>query len=134
MSPTDQCDFICSLLIKEQYLTDVLCGNAGITSQILKTEKEIPYSVIDPLVSTDSIRNLCTDAAYKEIETIICRKNKKPLFPCGTCDKLLAGRRSIACEKCLLWSHFSCTGLGVKPVGDWFCQKCIQQCNEGNRN
>ena len=48
-------------------------------------------------------------------------------FVCSVCTKMINDERedSIACDRCLLWSHFKCTSLKKRPKHrNWFCTSC----------
>ena len=48
-------------------------------------------------------------------------------FVCSVCTKVINDEceDSIACDRCLLWSHFKCTSLKKQPKNrNWFCTSC----------
>lgn len=60
---------------------------------------------------------------------------------CGHCDKSLEKTSlSIACDKCEVWFHDSCTGLTkaeekiikVSKAVLWFCQRCKEDMNNSS--
>ena len=59
-------------------------------------------------------------------------KKENPTWKCRTCKKSIRRSRSILCEHCLLWSHFTCSKVKEKLVTNWFCMKCREMFREGN--
>ncbi|ESN99114.1 hypothetical protein HELRODRAFT_162605 [Helobdella robusta] len=44
---------------------------------------------------------------------------------CGTCSNDLRDVRSVSCDSCLKWFHFSCAGIKRPPSKkEWFCKAC----------
>ena len=56
-----------------------------------------------------------------------CNKNSAAI----ACSKALKdNQESIACDRCLLWYHFSCSSLSSKPKArNWFCKTCKNKFN-----
>lgn len=49
-------------------------------------------------------------------------------FVCSVCAKMIndESEDSIACDRCLLWTHFTCTSLKSRPKNrNWFGKSCI---------
>ena len=109
---------------------DAVNGNFCITSDIVL--KSVPDSVLDSQVIILDIESYCTEDIFNKIKEAITKRRKHKQWKCGICKEKLIGR-SIACDHCLCWCHFSCTSLNKKPTGDWFCAVCIQENAKGNQ-
>ena len=94
------------------------------TEDLIPSPSQIQNSVLDPQVNVSLIEKYCDQQAFNKILHVVETKKKRTNWKCGTCLKSLRNSRSIACEKCLLWSHFNCAEIQQKPSGDWFCRGC----------
>ena len=56
------------------------------------------------------------------------RKEKTRVdFVCSVCAKMIhdESKDSIACDRCPLWTHFTCASLKSRPKNrNWFCESC----------
>ena len=86
----------------------------------------IPSSVLDENVDVCLVRHYFSADAWMVIQDVIGRKAKMDLWECSVCQHdLHDGRKSIICESCLKWYHFSCVGLTKDPKRkNWFCRLC----------
>ena len=51
-------------------------------------------------------------------------------YPCTVCSApVKSNQRGIQCDRCDLWTHASCGGVGQEEYeelyGDWFCPTCV---------
>lgn len=55
-------------------------------------------------------------------------RSSPPQWTCAVCSvELQEDDRSVSCDRCLLWVHFSCANLKRAPAKkEWFCRACRQ--------
>lgn len=94
-------------------------------SLLPKSTKNIPDSVRDDLVQPDILTSYPNGEFIKRIKQLIASKKKNSSWKCGDCKALITKDRSIICDRCLIWSHYKCSGLKGKPSGNWFCEICV---------
>lgn len=94
-------------------------------SMLPKSPKDLPDSIREEVVRTDVLEMFVSKDFLTQINRLVHMKKKSKRWVCGTCNNMLENGRSIICERCLTWSHFSCTNLSQKPSDDWFCARCI---------
>ena len=87
--------------------------------------EKIPCSVLDENV--DMVRHYFTNDAWMVVEDVVERKAKMDVWECSVCQHdLHDGRKSIVCESCLKWYHFTCVGLTKDPKRKvWFCKDFV---------
>ena len=88
--------------------------------------EKIPSSVLDDNVDVCLVRRYFSTDAWMVVQDVIERKKNKDVWECNECQHdLHDGRKSIICESCLRWYHFSCVGLTRAPKRkNWFCRRC----------
>ena len=71
-----------------------------------------------------------TEETWFQILEILQRKEESAWY-CKACSKAVKdNQESIACDRCLLWYHFSCSSLSSKPKArNWFCKTCKNKFN-----
>ena len=115
------------------YCTPVYtCNHVKPVQVFQKPVPNLPTSLLDENVNLSLIEKFCVGNSFKKIKEMIQLKKENPTWKCRTCKKALRRSRSIICEHCLLRSHFTCSKLKEKPVGNWFCLKCREMFREGN--
>ena len=131
LSTEKQHEQILSWFVGSEYAREAVNGNIVITEDI-KITSRAPDSVLDPQVKIELVQTYCLEKVFNLIKALVNeRKRNKKTWKCGTCEKRLLGR-SIICEKCLRWSHFTCTSFNETPDGDWFCDSCVENMAQGN--
>jgi zinc finger SWIM domain-containing protein 3 len=121
----------CHLTIrqKQEAMLTWLCGTEITASSILSYQMEAPPVVELPQQFRDSsvLSSLSLLQNFVDTEHILKKARqhgKKPLI-CGTCNVPIEGVRSIGCDSCLLWFHFSCARLKRAPTKKmWSCPTC----------
>ena len=83
--------------------------------------EKIPCSVLDKNVDVCLVRHHFSNDAWMIVQDVISRKAEMDVWVCNVCQHdVHDGRKSIACESCLKWYHFSC-GLNKNPKKkNWF--------------
>lgn len=99
----------------------------------IKTMEEMTDGIRDDAFKSSKIKKHFTRKGYATL--VVIKKGKEKIkWNCGTCNtEIKPHENSVCCEKCLLWSHFSCTGI-LKNIKNkpWFCSQCKrthQNCN-----
>ena len=119
-----------SRLVGDEFVRQTVLGNTVVTDYV--SIAELPDAMIDPMVDIDLIKPFCQKSVFNKILESVINKKKEKKWNCGTCKKRLGKQRSIACESCLLWTHFTpCSQLNKKPTGDWFCVECWKRSSNG---
>ena len=93
--------------------------------------KFIPNSVVDKSVDIGILQKYCSGETILSIRNIVEKKRRWPSWKCAHCKKSLVRCRSICCDRCLNWCHFSCTSLVSNPNSYWFCNGCYNWQKEG---
>ena len=110
-------------------------GNESLSmDQIVRDYRKLPESFKDESINIALIKTHATDCFHRIAEMVnrkqkVGGKKKDLSWKCVCCSNKIVSR-SIGCDRCLQWAHFSCIG-NPKPIGDWYCPKCVIQVNEG---
>ena len=102
-------------------------NHSTIPKVLLTRFEDVTDSIRDPEFKLERIREYFEKDAFMEV----CeykKMKKRQSWKCGTCNKNLRNNskkntRSVACERCLRWSHLSCSKL-TSGESDWFCNPC----------
>ena len=99
------------LVTKEKLISDL-----NTISDLLRDEK---------YVDLHRIEKYFEDSAWTECLKL-CEKKKSSKWFCSVCQKIISmSTDSVACERCLEWSHLSCTSLKKLPkVRNWYYKSC----------
>lgn len=82
-----------------------------------------PPQFRDPQVITSL--HLLKDLVCLEALQDLMSKSFSTRWSCAKCSETLQEVRSLACDSCLLWFHFSCAGVKRVPhKKEWFCRDC----------
>ena len=106
-------------------------------SEVLSEEKlptfvKLPDSLLDENVNITFIEEHWAGDTFIKLKQLVKEKSKHSAWKCETCSKFLGKKHSILRDQCLLWSHYNCSKLTKKPVGNWFCMKCVADFEESN--
>ena len=90
---------------------------------------QVPVRVTDENVEAELIKKFCTKAGWRAVLEMVTALKRQGKFDCEVCDDSdFTTRRSIVCDCCLNWYHFSCAGLTDTPrTKNWFCRSCSQE-------
>ena len=112
--------------------SDLAASEASQGKRILRSDDlislhEIPDSIQDKeSLDIYRVQKYFGKEAWLEVLDLI-RKKEEIGWCCAVCRKVINDEceDSIACDRCLLWSHFNCTSLNKKPKNrNWFCKSC----------
>ena len=124
-------DFILFLVILSWFVDDEIASEA-VGGDIIVQESDVearPEKIsptcLDENVCLDSLRKYCSNDAWIILTGAVKVLKENPVWYCERCTNPLGQDRSIVCECCLKWYHFSCVGLKETPrIKTWFCRKC----------
>jgi hypothetical protein len=90
----------------------------------LKDINELPSACAESSIDFNLIKNHFEEEAFVELTKRIQMKKIQP-WSCGQCFNEIEEVRSIGCDSCLNWFHYSCGGVKSDPKTKyWFCKKC----------
>ena len=104
LSPIEKDRMILGSLSTSQAVEETIAGH-----RLLNKEDILPVGKMSDTIKDDEMVDIHRD------------------FVCSVCTKMINDERedSIACDRCLLWSHFKCTSLKKRPKHrKWFCTSC----------
>lgn len=112
-------------VVQDPHEADYAIDGSTIEACALKPAKQINDYIRDQHFDLARIREHLTNDAFASLEEIQ-KQRKRYRWVCGSCKKQIKKcERSVWCERCLIWSHFECSGLKInvkdKP---WFCDTC----------
>lgn len=96
------------------------------TTMLPKSARNLPDSIRDSIIATNILKKFAKPEFISHIDNLVAQKQRSKQWKCGICKKNIANERCIACDRCLMWNHFSCTKLKKKPHSNWFCTICIE--------
>ncbi len=122
-----------SFLVVLAWMIDVDCADEVMSSK-KKAKKsdllpigQLTLKLLDENVPVEAlIKKHFTGATWKVAETLLKTLKQKVNHECEVCNIAnLSEIRSIQCDCCLNWYHFSCAGLDKVPSRlYWFCRSC----------
>ncbi|XP_057291037.1 uncharacterized protein LOC130613719 [Hydractinia symbiolongicarpus] len=129
MDAYNRCKMLLSWFVKREDAELITSESLDVEVGMLpKSIKALPDSVRDDLVHVDILKQYAYKGFIEHLKKLIQKKKRTSSWTCGTCKKSIgAPKRSIACDRCLTWSHFCCTDLKRKPSVNWFCKNCIEK-------
>ena len=112
--------------------TSLAVGEAIAGHRFLTKDDILPVGKISDTVRDEEIVDIHRVAKYFEkdawLSVLKSTKEKSRIdFVCSVCAKMIndESEDSIACDRCLLWTHFTCTSLKSRPKNrNWFCKSC----------
>lgn len=107
-------------------------GEAIAGQRLLNKEDILPVANISDTIRDEEMVDIHRVEKYfeKEAWLLVLESSKEKNcidFVCTVCSKMIKDEYedSIACDRCLLWSHFKCTSLKKRPKHrNWFCTSC----------
>jgi len=127
LTPLRKDEIILTSLTTKLAAAEALAGEKILSSTDINTLYEIPDSIKDDEnVDIDRVQKYFDKAAWLNV-LAIAEKKKAIGWTCAVCSKVINDEceDSIACDRCLLWTHFQCTSLKTRPKHrNWFCKSC----------
>ena len=127
LSPLKKDEIILTSLTTKLAAAEALAGKKILSSTDINTLYEIPDSIKDDEnVDIDRVQKYFDKEAWLNV-LAMAEKKKAIGWTCAVCSKVINDEceDSIACDRCLLWSHFQCTSLKTRPKHrNWFCKSC----------
>lgn len=73
------------------------------------------------------LRRYFSNDTWLLVEDVIKQLQKSSCWLCQCCNEELKDGRSIGCDACLCWFHFSCVSIKKAPKSKfWFCRTCCK--------
>ena len=132
MQHREQCRKILTWITDNEFAKKILENSEVLSEENLPTFAKLPDSLLDENVNITLIEEYCAGNTFIKLKQLVKEKSKCSAWKCGTCSKFLGKKHSILCDRCLLSLHYNCSKLKKKPVGNWFCMKCVADFEEGN--
>ena len=112
--------------------TSLAVGEAIADHRLLNKEDILPVGKMSDTIRDDEMVDIHRVEKYfdRDAWLLVLKSSRKKNcidFVCSVCTKMINDERedSIACDRCLLWSHFKCTSLKKRPKHrNWFCTSC----------
>jgi hypothetical protein len=90
----------------------------------IKPTAQISTCVLDKAVDVNLVKHFIDVNAFSELTKRIADKSNTN-YTCSTCEGDLSDVRSVGCDACLHWQHYSCAGIKTEPkLKYWFCKNC----------
>ena len=127
LSPIEKDRMILSSLSMSQAVGEAIAGKG-----LLNKEDVLPVGRISDTIRDDEMVDIHRVQKYFDrnawFSVLKSSREKNSIdFVCSVCTKVINDKceDSIACDRCLLWSHFKCTSLKKRPKKrNWFCTSC----------
>lgn len=127
LTPVEKDTAILRSLTSDLTASEALMGKRILRIDDLNSLHEIPDSIQDKEnLDIYRVQKYFSREAWLQVLDFIQRKEEIG-WCCSVCTKVINNdsEDSIACDRCLLWSHFNCTSLKKKPKNrNWFCRSC----------
>jgi len=127
LSPSAKDRQILSFVTSEVAAAESLAGKRLLKEEDLLSLHEISDAIKDnENIDINRIQRYFTTDGWLHVLKMKAMKNDTSFY-CLTCSKGIndSTQDSIACDRCLLWSHFKCTNLKQKPKkSHWYCTSC----------
>jgi len=132
LSPSEKDRQILSFVTSEIAAAESLAGKRLLKEEDILSLHEISDAIKDnENIDINRIQRYFTTEGWLSLIKMKTMKTDTTFF-CSTCGKGINDRTqdSIACDRCLLWSHFKCTNLKNKPKkSHWYCTSCKTKFN-----
>lgn len=130
LSPIEKDRMILSSLSTSQAMGEAIAGK-----RLLYLRDVLPVRRISDTVRDDEMVDIHRVQKYFDRNAwfLVLKSSREKNsidFVCFVCTKVINNEcdDSIACDRCLLWSHFKCTSLNKRPKNrNWFCASCRVQ-------
>ena len=127
LSPIEEDRMILSFLSTSQAVGEAIAGK-----RLLNKEDVLPVGRISDTIRDDEMVDIHRVQKYFDRNAwfLVLKSSREKNsidFVCSVCTKVINDEceDSIACDRCLLWSHFKCTSLKKRPKNrNWFCTSC----------
>lgn len=118
--------------ILEYLVSKLAAGEAMEGQRLLKTKDLLPIGQVSEAINDHENVDIHRIQKYFDtdawLDTLQLSEDKSHFgWLCPVCAKVIDddNEDSIACDRCLLWSHFGCTSLKKRPKNkNWFCRSC----------
>ena len=110
----------------------ILENSEVLSEEKLQTFAKLPGSLLDENVNITFIEEYYAGNSFIKLKQLVKEKSRHSAWNCATWSKFLGKKHSILCDRCPLWSHYNCRKPKKKPVGNWFCIKCVADFEESN--
>lgn len=115
-------------------LTNALSAAEALSGKRLLMKSDLNYNIQeipDTIRDKDNIDIYRTVKYFQKnawLDVLACvHKKEQQEYCCTVCSKIISdeSQKSIACDRCLTWFHFSCTSITAAPKKrNWFCNSC----------
>ena len=117
------------------YCEKVLRNTKCITDMLYKSkiffERVIFPEFISGAVQTQVISSAVQKLMSSMLDTLsVDHTESRVAYPCGVCQKaclddlVTEDDRSVMCDICSVWHHFTCIGVTCVTTKRWFCSSC----------
>ena len=127
LTPAEKDTAILRSLTNDLAASAASMGKRTLHSDDLNSLHEIPDCIQDKeSLDIYRVQKYFSREAWLEVLDLM-RKKEEIGWCCSVCSKVINDEceDSIACDRCLLWSHFNCTSLKKKHKNqNWYCKSC----------
>ena len=127
LHPNDKSRIILECLSSQLAAAEALSGKRLLNEEDVKCNIHLITDTIRDTQNVDvhRVQKYFTSKGWLAVLSVLKEKENSEWF-CPICDKVISStQNSIACDRCLLWCHFSCTTLTKMPkCRNWFCKGC----------
>lgn len=127
LHPDDKSRIILECLSSQLAAAEALSGKRLLNEEDVKCNIHLITDTIRDTQNVDvhRVQKYFTSKGWLAVLSVLKEKGNSEWF-CPICDKVISStQNSIACDRCLLWCHFSCTTLTKMPkCRNWFCKGC----------
>ena len=102
----------------------VLQGIRAQESDVETVPENLPSSIMDKNIDINLIRKFFDNDAWTLLLSVLEVRKNLPWL-CSICNADLSQVRSVGCDSCLSWLHYSCAGIKKEPSCKyWYCKSC----------
>lgn len=114
-----------SWFVDEETVKNAIDGTIIEEKHVETMPLNLPSSCLDKGIDINQIKHYFDSDAWLIVVTTLEARRQIGTYLCKSCDGDLSDVRSVGCDSCLSWLHYSCAGIKTEPKKKfWFCKDC----------
>ena len=100
-----------SWFMEDDTADSAVCQEARVVTTSDINRRATTTAALDPNICINSVRQYCNSAAWSALQVAFAEATNNPVWYCAACCNTIdENDRCVACDSCLQWLHFWCTG------------------------